>query len=255
MTCGRSAGIVARERGEKALMRKPEAILFDLWGTLIHSVDGFNPGRGNAAFLKGCANPRGATVEQVQALGMRVITALEGREEISALEFTQASLLSMIADSLGLGLPRGLQEAEWDFWNAALKITLIDGIEELLPLLARQGIRLGVVSNSSFSTATLERELDRLGIRREFGFVISSAEYGVRKPDPIIFEVALARMGTPAELTWFAGDNVDFDVIGARRAGIFPVAFNPRTPIPESIGEHAVITSWSQLVQLVGAAA
>jgi putative hydrolase of the HAD superfamily len=235
-------------------MKKPEAILFDLWGTLIHSEGGFNPGLGNAAFLAGCDNPRAATLEQVQALGTRVITGLEKREDMAALEFTQASLLAIIGDSLGLRFPRGLQEAEWDFWNAALTISLIEGVRDLLPLLRRRGIRAGVVSNSSFSTATLERELDRHGIRREFAFVISSAEYGVRKPDPIIFEVALARLGTPPEAAWFAGDNVDYDVLGARGAGIFPVAFNPRAPIPASAGEHAVITAWSQLEQLVAAA-
>ncbi|MGA2477486.1 MAG: HAD family hydrolase [Spirochaetia bacterium] len=235
-------------------MTRPEAILFDLWGTLIHSDGGFNPGQGNAAFLKGCVNPRAATLEQVEALGTRVITGLEKREDVAALEFTQASLLSIIGDSLGLRFPRGLQEAEWDFWSAALNITLIEGVRDLLSFLRRLGIRMGVVSNSSFSTATLERELDRHGIRHEFAFVISSAEYGVRKPDPIIFEVALARLGIPAESAWFAGDNVEYDVMGARAAGIFPVAFNPRAPIPASAGEHVVITEWSQLGQLVEAA-
>ena len=231
-------------------MKKPEAILFDLWGTLIHSESGFDPGRGNAAFLRGCANPRAATLEQVQSLGTRVIRGMEKRENLAALEFTQASLLSIIGDSLGLGFPCGVQEAEWEFWRAALNITLIEGVRELLPRLRALGIRMGVVSNSSFSTTTLERELERHGIRQEFAFVISSAEYGVRKPDPLIFEVALARLGTTAEETWFAGDNVDFDILGARGAGIFPVAFNPRAPIPASAGEHAVITEWSQLAQL-----
>jgi putative hydrolase of the HAD superfamily len=232
-------------------MNKPEAILFDLWGTLIHSEGGFNPGPGSAAFLKGCVNPRAATLDQVKALGTRLITGMEKREDLAALEFTQASLLSIIGDSLGLRFPRGLQEAEWDFWCAALNITLIEGVPDLLHSLGQRGIRMGVVSNSSFSTTTLERELERLGIRKNLGFVISSAEYGVRKPDPVIFEVALARLGTGPEATWFAGDNVEYDVLGARGAGIFPVAFNPRAPIPVSAGEHAVVTMWSQLEQLV----
>jgi len=120
--------------------------------------------------------------------------------------------------------------------------------------LRQRGIPLGVVSNSSFSTVTLQRELDRLGILGQFQFVISSAEYGVRKPDPLIFQVALARLGVPAERTWFAGDNVDYDVLGAHGAGIFPVAFRPRAPIPASVGEHAVITEWKELGRLVDTA-
>jgi Zn-dependent M28 family amino/carboxypeptidase len=44
------------------------------------------------------------------------------------------------------------------------------------------------------------------------------------------------------------------DIIGASQSGIFPVAYNPRKPIPESVGEHAVITSWSQYLPLIGTA-
>jgi putative hydrolase of the HAD superfamily len=234
-------------------MKRPEAILFDLWGTLIRS-DGFDPSLGNAAIFKKAENPSKATLEQVQALGNRVVTALERREDMAALEFTQASLLSIIADSFGLRFPWGVQEAEWDFWNAALQVVLIEGVREILPLVAEQGIRMGVVSNSSFSSVTLDRELTRQGIRRHFAFVISSADYGVRKPDPIIFEVALARLGIAAARAWFAGDNVEYDILGAQGAGLFPVAFNPHTRIPAAIGEHAVITEWSQLVELVGSA-
>src|SRR5208337_1286427 len=98
---------------------------------------------------------------------------------------------------------------------------------------------------------TLERELVLQGIRGAFRFVISSADYGVRKPDPLIFEVALRRLGLDAGRVWFAGDNVGYDIIGARQAGIFPVAYNPRKKIPDTVGEHAVISSWDQLIPLI----
>jgi putative hydrolase of the HAD superfamily len=234
-------------------MLKPDAILFDLWGTLIAS-DGFDPGRGNAAVLKICDNPRSVTLEQVQDLGNQVMTALETREDQSALEFTQASLLRIMADSFDLRFKKTMEETEWEFWNAALEVRLIDGVRELLPLLRDLGIRMGVVSNSSFAGSTLERELERHGIRSYFGFVISSADYGIRKPDPIIFETALRRLGVGAPRAWFAGDNVGYDIVGARNARIFPIAYNPRAAIPESVGEHAVISQWSQLIPLVAAA-
>lgn len=231
-------------------MRRPEAILFDLWGTLISS-DGFDPGLGNGAVLKSCDNPHGVSLEQVQGLGNRVMSALEGREDQSALEFTQAALLRIIEDSFDLRFRNSMEETEWQFWSAALGVRLIDGVRDLLALLQARGIRMGVVSNSSFAGRTLERELERHGIRGHFEFVISSADYGIRKPDPIIFEVALRRLAIDAAGAWFAGDNVGYDIVGAASAGIFPVAFNPRAPIPESIGAHAVISQWSQLVPLV----
>ena len=231
-------------------MQRPEAVLFDLWGTLISS-EGFDPGLGNAAVLKTCDNPHGVTLEQVQELGNHVMAALGTREDQSALEFSQASLLRIIGDSLDLRFRNSIEETEWDFWDAALDVRLIDGVPELLVHLQSRGIRMGVISNSSFAGCTLERELQRHGILRYFEFVISSADYGIRKPDPIILEVALARLGLEAASAWFAGDNVGYDTVGARSAGIFPVAFKPRAAIPESIGEHAVILRWDQLCALI----
>jgi putative hydrolase of the HAD superfamily len=235
-------------------MRRPDAVLFDLWGTLISS-DAFDPGLGSAAILRASDNPHGTTLEQIQGFGGRVVSSLESREDQSAMEFTQASLLRIIEDSFGLHYRKSLLEVEWDFWQAALSVRLIDGVAELLPLVAARGIRMGVVSNSSFAAATLEKELARQGVRAHFDFVVSSADYGVRKPDPIIFEIALRRLGLDALRTWFAGDNVAYDVIGAHAAGIFPVAFNPRKEIPVSVGEHAVISRWSELIPLMAAAA
>jgi putative hydrolase of the HAD superfamily len=234
-------------------MRKPSAILFDLWGTLIAS-EPFDPARGNAALLEGCDNPRGVTLEQVMGLGDRIVASTTPREDQSALEFTVASLNSMLSDALGLRFRGTPDEAEWHFWNAALVVKPIEGVRELLPRLEAEGIRMGVVSNSSFSSRVLGRELSRQGLRDPFEFVISSADYGVRKPDPLIFEVALLRMGIDASRAWFAGDNVGYDIVGAHAAGLFPVAFNPSTPIPEEVGAHAVIREWAQLLTLIGAA-
>ncbi len=114
-----------------------------------------------------------------------------------------------------------------------VQIGLIDGVRSLLEELHVLRMPMGVVSNSSFAGLVLERELERQEIRRFFRFVISSADYGLRKPDPLIFEVAVRRLGLEAAQVWFAGDNVGYDIVGAHEAGIFPVAFNPRKEIPE----------------------
>jgi putative hydrolase of the HAD superfamily len=190
----------------------------------------------------------------VMDLGRRVVSATVAREEESALEFTQASLLKMIADAFELRPRLGPVESEWVFWRASLQVSLVDGVSDLLHGVESLGLPMGVVSNSSFAACTLERELEAQGIRGYFRFVISSADYGVRKPDPLIFEVALRRLGFDAGQVWFAGDNVGYDIIGASQAGLFPVAFNPRARIPETVGEHAVITAWSQLAALIEAA-
>jgi putative hydrolase of the HAD superfamily len=66
---------------------------------------------------------------------------------------------------------------------------------------------------------------------RDCGFggvaVIDSTVVGAAKPDPRIFEIALARAGvTPAD-TVHVGDTLANDVAGARAAGITPIHFDP----------------------------
>ena len=234
-------------------MNKPDALLFDLWGTLLNSVD-FDPQKGHAAVLDTCENPKGVPLDAVMDLARRIVNATVAREEESALEYTQASLLKTIADAFELCPRLGPVESEWVFWRASLQVILINGVSDLLRSVDSLGLPMWVVSNSSFAACTLERELEAQGIRGHFRFVISSADYGVRKPDPLIFEVALRRLGFDAGQVWFAGDNVGYDIIGAHQAGIFPVAFNPRKKIPDTVGEHVVISSWDQLLPLIASA-
>ncbi|MGO9308108.1 MAG: HAD family hydrolase [Spirochaetia bacterium] len=234
-------------------VRRPDAILFDLWGTLLNSVD-FDPKKGHAAVLEICENPNRVSLDDVMNFGRRIVNATVAREEESALEYTQVSLMRMVAVAFELRPRASAEECEWAFWRASIKVSVIEGVDDLLRELETLGMPMAVVSNSSFAGCTLERELEIQRIRGYFRFVISSADYGVRKPDPLIFEVALRRLGLDAERVWFAGDNVGYDIIGARQAGIFPVAYNPRKKIPEAAGEHALISSWSQLLPLIASA-
>ena len=57
-----------------------------------------------------------------------------------------------------------------------------------------------------------------------FRAAVSAREVGVSKPDPRIFEVAIARAGVPAEQVLHVGDDASHDVQGARAMGM-PVAW------------------------------
>ncbi|HUN91118.1 MAG TPA: HAD-IA family hydrolase [Burkholderiaceae bacterium] len=101
---------------------------------------------------------------------------------------------------------------------------LVPGVDALLPRLRRFGVRLGIVSNNTL--ATQEAKLSRLGIDAHFEELIVSAEHGISKPDPRLFDVALRRIGISAADSVHVGDRWDLDVVGARSAGVAPVWFN-----------------------------
>ena len=78
--------------------------------------------------------------------------------------------------------------------------------------------RLGMITNG-YGEAQ-RRRLDACGIADLFEALIISDEAGMRKPDPRIFELALAEMGISREEALFVGDSIADDYEGARSVGI-----------------------------------
>ncbi len=95
--------------------------------------------------------------------------------------------------------------------------------------------KLGIVSNFDYAP-TADWILGREGIRDLFEAVVISAEVGWRKPRPIIFEVALARLHLSPPEALFVGDRADIDVLGAKRAGLAVAWLNRQgEPLPEGV--------------------
>ena len=92
-----------------------------------------------------------------------------------------------------------------------------DGVPETLDELHRMPLKLVVVSNANGKLKVL---FERLGLARRFDVMLDSAEEGVEKPDPRLFQLALERsQSTPAD-TVHVGDLYHVDVEGARNAGL-----------------------------------
>ena len=74
---------------------------------------------------------------------------------------------------------------------------------------------LGIIANQNIGT---EARMEAFGIRKYFDLVISSAEEGVAKPDPRIFEIALDG-ASPADALMI-GDSIASDILGADRKSV-----------------------------------
>jgi putative hydrolase of the HAD superfamily len=100
-----------------------------------------------------------------------------------------------------------------------------------------KNFRVGIVSNSDGSVAGT---LASAGICQvgagagvEVEFVVDSHVVGVAKPDPRIFDIALARLGVGPDVCVYAGDLIGADVAGARAASIHPVHIDPYGDCPQ----------------------
>jgi HAD superfamily hydrolase (TIGR01549 family) len=105
--------------------------------------------------------------------------------------------------------------AEHNLWEH-VPADVVPSLERLRGL----GLRMVVLSNAN---GVLERMFDRVGLSRHFDIICDSCVFGVEKPDPRYFEMALARAGARAETTMHVGDLYHVDIVGARRAGVRPL--------------------------------
>ena len=145
-------------------------------------------------------------------------------------------------------LPPAAREADLGVVTDALVASIRfrpypDAVSTLEALRAR-GLRLVVLSNWDFS---LHEMLAKTGLDGLVDGAVSSAEYGIAKPDPAIFEHALALAGVTAGEAWHVGDSADADVVGARAAGVEPI-YVARDDAPAPRG----VTVIDELGELLG---
>lgn len=86
-----------------------------------------------------------------------------------------------------------------------------------LAALRALGVRLVVVSNAN---GKLRGMFDRVGLTSWFDVILDSHDWGVEKPDPRLFQLALAESGGDASTTIHVGDFFHIDIVGARAAAL-----------------------------------
>lgn len=99
---------------------------------------------------------------------------------------------------------------------------------EAVPVLRRikaLGLKRAIVSNTPWGSpaAAWREELRRWGLLELVDEAVFCVDVGWRKPAPQIFEHTLACLGVEAQRALFVGDDLRWDVEGARRVGIAPV--------------------------------
>lgn len=99
-----------------------------------------------------------------------------------------------------------------------------DDVAMILDSAAAHGVKTAVVTNGASDTQ--REKLRILGLDERFDALIVSADAGVAKPDPGIFQRALAELGASAASTVHVGDSLRSDVGGALASGIGAVWLN-----------------------------
>ncbi len=108
--------------------------------------------------------------------------------------------------------------------------------------------QLHIITNGF--TEVQDIKLTKSGLKPFFTHRITSEAAGVNKPDPQIFRYALKEAGAKRKESLMIGDNLQVDIVGARRVGLDQVFFNPdRVPHEEKVTFE--ISSLEQLRQIL----
>lgn len=120
----------------------------------------------------------------------------------------------------------------------------------ILETLSYAGLQLGIVSNSYGNLETLSNEF---GYTPFLGVILDSANVGLRKPDPKIFELALQKLNRSPNQVIFVGDSFERDIVPAKSIGMktYWLTGDTSKPCPNSALVDAVIRSLEDLPQQV----
>ncbi len=211
-------------------VRKPLAVVFDVDGTLLNSLDGYHIAASRATA------PYGYTVTQQhvrQALNSNqpfwnFVVPPERRDDTELIAALRAETMRHWPDVL----------AEF--------VDVIPGSLETLAQLREASVRLAIYTGSDGESFA---PLRAAGLLDLFEFVVTGKDVKVPKPDPEGIRLCLEQLGVAAEDVVYVGDSC-IDVAASRAAGVRPVSVLTGAGDSASLsaaGAHRVLPSVAHL--------
>lgn len=239
-------------------MKYPKMILFDNGHTLLYEP-GWDTVRGNKELLKyAVKNPNNRTLDDVLK-GAELIYGKHA-ESVRRIGYDISAQVGnkVLYEYLGIEFSLTPLEMETVFWNGASMGAIMPNADKILDYINNNGIRSAVISNLLWSGAALTERFNRLLPNNRFEFVMTSSDYFVRKPNRIMFDIALQKAGVSSDEVWYCGDNPQADIEGASQAGIYPVWYDNNTEKSKSRNnehlpqcEHLHIHEWNEMIDLL----
>ena len=240
-------------------MNLPRMIVFDYGHTLCYEAS-FDNLRGTDAIMKYAVyNHSGLSNEAIALFSQDLFNGNARIARKADIEVNNILTNHFIYDYLQIGFSLSPEEIEMVFWDNAAKGVPMKNIDNALRYLADNRIRSAVLSNIAFCGNNLKRRINELLPDHTFEFIIATGDYVYRKPNKLIFDLALRKAGLTADEVWFCGDSVAFDLDGAYNAGMYPVWYHSEIDCfyrDKSLDtrpsyDHLYIRDWDELISML----
>lgn len=197
-------------------------LTFDFFGTLVDYTPGHFSGKEYAQTYK-LLLKNGHTIkyEDFVSAFSATFDDLERKAKISSKEFHMDEVSdAFFKKYLGTKVDKEERdefvETYISEWNKG--ITYIPKLDQLLKVLAKK-YTLSIISNTHYPSL-VSGNLDAIGVSDYFSIIVTSVEYGIRKPNKKIFDETLKRLSVSPNEVMHIGDSMRDDFEGATNAGI-----------------------------------
>jgi putative hydrolase of the HAD superfamily len=233
--------------------RLPQAILLDLDDTIIDD-SGPIPGCWEGACAGACTEFEGIDVEEVYRAIERTRAwfwsdperhrrgrlDLEGAsEEVAARSLEAIGAPNPVLAGRIAARYRERRETAWQPLPFAL---------ETVRWFRESGCRLALVTNGG--AATQQRKIARFGLADLFDAILIEGELGYGKPEPRIYEQALAALAAKPANAWMIGDHLEWDVAQPQELGLRAIWIDVRgrgLPSAAPVRPYRVVRQLSDL--------
>lgn len=219
----------------------PLAILFDLDDTLYDHQ--YSTRQGLDALVQ--RHPVMKSVS-IDVLEERFSTTLERTHSaMLAGELTQDAAREIrfceLFESFGISLTKHQALDEYRKYRTDYdqNCQVVRGSHELLRRLRKLDLHLAIITNNI--VAEQKAKLRKLDLHQYFDVLAISEEVGVTKPEPLIYQVTLDRLGLQISDVVMVGNSLSTDIAGAVAIGMRSVWLQRRPELQEQAPDHVAV--------------
>jgi 2-haloalkanoic acid dehalogenase type II len=199
-----------------------KAVLFDIWGTLIHA-DIEHPGEILQRILASSGISR--SLDEVKTAWLNAEKEAKDTNLLSLFGKLQPEEYwykwnSLVLKHLGIAENAEFVKAVHSKWNDTVSFNLYPETKDVLVELQQRGLKLGLISTAYEEEIHFFLERTRLE-KTTFDIIVGVDAAECMKPHPDVFKYALRKLKVNPEEAMFVGDRVDVDYEGAENVGMY----------------------------------
>jgi putative hydrolase of the HAD superfamily len=122
---------------------------------------------------------------------------------------------------------------------------------DVLKNFRNKGCKLALLTNGS--SEYQRSKINRFGLEPFFDHIQIEGEFGLGKPDERVFLHSLEQLGVSANEAWMVGDNLEWDIGGAQKVGIYGIWVDWQNEgLPESspVKPDRIVKGISELLKI-----